>query len=62
MKITELRLAKLFTAKGMTTSLSPPQPVTSSSEKLKGATYIKVVFPLLLFRCFSDVFVFSLMF
>ncbi|XXG77937.1 hypothetical protein AAC387_Pa08g1986 [Persea americana] len=35
MKITELRLAKLFIAKGMETSPSSPQPVASFPEKLK---------------------------
>lgn len=53
MKITELRLAKLFTAKGMKTSLSSPQPVASFPEKLKGAIYISL--PFTIFNCFCDI-------
>ncbi|RWR86728.1 transthyretin-like S-allantoin synthase protein [Cinnamomum micranthum f. kanehirae] len=37
MKITELRLAKLFTAKGMKTSLSSPQPVAKDRVGVIGA-------------------------
>lgn len=53
MKITELRLAKLFIAKGMETSPSSPQPVASFPEKLKGAIYISL--PFTLFSCFYDI-------